>query len=194
MGRTVVAVFESAYVAKKAYSELLHLGCAKNYISLYPYDVQGETLKPDRAESVHSETVVNELQAGSAIGAGVGGSIGIAGGLLVALGRLTIPLPPIAYGSNPLFFEIAALIGIGLVAGAILGCLLSGLVGLGIPESEIEQYAKTVQRSNVTLLVVADKDSVDDMMAVLEAFRPLDIQQKPIGWKQMRRKEEKHAS
>jgi hypothetical protein len=188
----VVAEFESIYTAKKAVLELLKSGFSRERIDLSTDRIYANPRDQEKPDRVHSEVVLDELQAGSGIGAGIGASLGLVGGLLVTLGELTLPfLASVTNITMSVVPEIVILAGAGLVAGGILGGMLSGLVGLGIPENEVRQYAKTVRRSYVTLMVIADWDAVDGTIAVLENHNPLDIHQKAIEWKKMEGNEKK---
>jgi uncharacterized membrane protein len=137
---------------------------------------------------------MDELRAGGTVGAGIGGSLGITGGLLAGFGAIHFPLlASISTGAFTTLSEVAVLAAIGVAAGAIAGSLLGGLVGLGIPENEVLQYAKTVRKSKVMVMVVADWDAVDGTIAVLERYNPLNIQQKVIEWQKAGEREKKLA-
>ena len=194
MARTVIAVFESVYIAKKAIWELLDLGFPRDRIDLVTEQTRESTRNLARPHAVRSETVMDELRTGGSIGAGIGGSLGIAGAMLVGFGSLHLPFLAAITGVPPTAqLEAAALTGVGLIAGAIAGSLFGGLLGLGIPETEIQQYAKTVRHDRVTVMVVADWDAVDGTIEVLEHYNPLEIRQKTIVWQKAGVREKKLA-
>ncbi len=201
MSRTVIAIFESVYMAKKAHRELLDLGFPRERIDISSEGVQDSPVKP---EPVISEAVMDELRAGISIGAGIGASIGIAGGLLVSLGVMHLPLLTAvtagfqaaglqAAGSLRALADFCSLSGAGALAGMIAGMIFAGLIGLDIPELEIQRYAKTVRRDPVTMMVVADWDAVDGTIEVLEHHNPLEIRQRAIEWQKAGEREKKLA-
>jgi hypothetical protein len=195
MARTVIAVFESVYIAKKAIWELLDLGFPRERIDMVEDRYKENLNELAKPEKVRSEVVVDELRAGANIGAGIGGSLGITGGLLVSLGVLHLPPFMMAFTNGPQSIVIGVLVIAGLcaVAGGLAGSLISGLVGLGIPEDEICQYAKTVRKDNVTVMIVADWDAVDGTLEVLGHHNPLEIKQKSIEWQKAGLREKKLA-
>lgn len=187
MARTVIAVYDSVYTAKKAIWELIDLGFPRERIDLFAEHNMDSLAK---SESTRSEMVMDELRAGAALGAGIGGALGLAGGLLFLLQAL--PLPFLSWmASIPL--EASTILLAAVVAGAILGSLFSGLIGLGIPEEEIVQYARNVRKEGVTVMVVADWDAVDGTLEVLSRYNPLDLKQKTIEWQKAGAREKKLA-
>ncbi len=194
MARTVIAVFESVYIAKKAIWELVDSGYPRERIDLLAEQIPGLDDQPGKPEPAYSEIVMNEFRAGVSIGGGIGGSLGIIAGLLVVLGAIHLPLlAAISTGSMTPLIETAAITGVGLVIGAFTGSLFSGLLGLGIPEEELQQYAKTVRQHKVTVMVVADWDAVDGTLEVLEHYNPLELKQKTIEWQKAGERERKLA-
>jgi hypothetical protein len=199
MARTVVAVFESVYMAKQAVWELLDLGFPRERIDLV-VDRSMDTTKDTtndlaKTEKVNSEVVMDELQAGASIGAGIGGSLGITSGLLISLGALRIPpfLASLASGPQSIMLLMLAVAGLSAAAGSLVGSVISGLVGLGIQEEEIRQYAKNVHKGNVTVMIVADWDAVDGTLQVLAHHDPLEVRQRPIEWQKAGPRERKLA-
>lgn len=186
MARTVIAVFESVYSAEQAVWELLDQGFPRERIDLFTERLAENMSGLVRPEKVCSEVVIGELRAGANIGAGIGGSLGITGGLLILLGAMHAPsfLAGLTGGTQagPLAAAILilAIAGLSTAAGGLFGSLISGLVGLGIPEEEIRQYAKNVRKGNVTLMIVADWDAVDGTLEVLGRHNPLEVRQKSI--------------
>jgi hypothetical protein len=185
MARTVVAVFESVYSAKQAVWELVDVGFPRERIDLFPWRVPENLIGLAKPEKVRSEVEVNELRAGVNIGAAIGGSLGITGALLINLGTLTIP-PFLSSRINGFYAAVVIMLGVILfcmIAGSLAGSLITGLVGLGIPEEEIRQYAKNVHKGGVTVMIVADWDAVDGTLEILGHHNPLEIKQKSIEWR-----------
>lgn len=187
MARTVIAVYDSVYTAKKAIWELIDLGYPRERIDLFAEHNMDNLAK---ADSTRSEMVMDELRAGAALGAGIGGALGLAGAVLFLLQVLSLPFLS-WIDSIPL--EAGAILLAAVVVGAILGSLFSGLIGLGIPEEEIVQYARNVRKEGVTVMVVADWDAVDGTLEVLGRHNPLDLRQKSIEWQKAGVREKKLA-
>lgn len=194
MARTVIAVFESVYAAKKAVWELTYLGYPRERIDLFADRTAEDASALAKPETIRAESVTDELRTGANIGFGIGGSLGIVGGLLVSLGTLHIPFFTANLG-EPLTLGgvFLATIVTGILAGGLLGSLMGGLLGLGIPEEEIEQYAKHVRKENITVMVVADWDAVDGTIEILGRHNPLEIKQKAIEWQKVSSREKKLA-
>ena len=96
---------------------------------------------------------------GAVAGAGTGGLIGGAIGLLAGIGSLAIPGLGPFIAAGPI---LAALGGVG--AGAALGGLTGALVGAGIPEYEAKLYEGKLRSGNV-LIAVHTEDSAQQMKA-----------------------------
>ncbi len=181
MARTVIAVYESVYTAKQAIWELMDLGYPRDRIDITTGRLMDSTNDLAKPEVARSEMVVDELRAGVGIGAGIGGSLGMVGGLLASVGELRISLP-VAAGPLHVLAVLSAMIVVAMVTGGIAGSLLSGLIGLGIPEEEVRGYAKNVRKDSVTVIVVADWDAIDGTIEVLGHYNPLELRQKTIEW------------
>jgi hypothetical protein len=191
MARTVIAVFDSIYLAKNAIRGLLDLGLPREQVDLvterFP-ELIGNAAKPEKGRT---EIVVDELRAGAMVGAGIGLSLGMTGEMLNGLGALHLPSSLARFANAPLIFTVWWLVAILLPA--ITGLLVSGLIGLGIPEEELRQYAKDVQGRNVTVMIVAEWEAVDRAIEVLDRYNPLEIRQKPIEWEKAGLREKRLA-
>ncbi len=192
MARTVIAIYDSVYTAKQAIWELMDLGYPRDRIDIITGRLMDNANDLAKTEPARSEMVVDELRAGAGIGAGIGGSLGIVGGLLASVGQLHIPLP-VAAGPWHVFAVVSAMIAITMAAGGIAGSLLGGLVGLGIPEEEVRNYAKSARKDSVTVMVVADWDAIDGTIEVLGHYNPLEIRQKTIEFQKAGPRERKLA-
>jgi hypothetical protein len=137
MTTTVVALYDRLDDARRAVEALDSAGVPRDAISL----VTG-----DRAAQA----------------AGLGAAVGGAGGLLMGLSALAIPGvgPILAAGS-----AVAALAGAG--AGAVAGGMVGVLSGFGVPESEMQRYAESVQRGGALLLVRAEDDRAEEVRGIL---------------------------
>ncbi len=192
MARTVIAIYESVYTAKQAIWELMDLGYPRDRIDIITGRLMDNANDLAKPEAARSEMVVDELRAGAGIGAGIGGSLGIVGGLLASVGQFHISLP-IAAGPWNALAVVSAMVAIAMTAGGIAGSLLGGLVGLGIPEEEVRSYAKNARKDSVTVMVVADWDAIDGTIEVLGHYNPLEIRQKTIEFQKAGPRERKLA-
>jgi hypothetical protein len=129
-------------------------------------------LLSDKAESQEfaTEDQTRAAEAATA-GAGVGGIVGGALGLLAGIGALAVPgVGPIIV-AGPLMASLA-----GLGVGGAVGGLVGALVGMGIPEFEAKCY-DTRLKDGATLLAVncANSEEVARAREVLEAGGAEDI-------------------
>ena len=88
---------------------------------------------------------------GAATGAGTGAILGGALGWLAGIGSLAIPGVGPLIAAGPI---LAALSGAAL--GGTVGGVGGGLVGLGIPEYEAQQYAGKLKEGNVLMCAHAE--------------------------------------
>lgn len=188
MARTVIAVYESVYIAEKAVWELHDLGYPRDRIEMVVDSVRSRVTTSKKAEKVRSEVVENEIGAGLGIGAGIGASMGIAAALLFGLGTLHIPSIALAAGQFSMAAAALGAVLVGAVAGSGGGALLGGLLGLGIPEEEAQKYARSVRQDSVTVMVLADWDAIDGAIEVLTKHNPLELKEKTIEWQMHGRK------
>jgi hypothetical protein len=225
MARTIIAVFESVYSAKKAVWELTDLGFPRKLIDIVAERSPGSMNGLTKSEKARSEIEVDDLRAGANIGAGIGGSLGMTVGILYGIGAMSfppfltdlgagiskllnstggfmasisalhIPASLAAFTSGPqavAAFMLAAAF-LCTTAGGVAGSLISALVGLGLSEEEIRQYAKNVHEGIVTVMIVADGEAVDGTLKVLGQHNPLEIKQNSIEWHKVGPREKKLA-
>jgi hypothetical protein len=129
-------------------------------------------LLSDKVESQEFATENHTMAAQVATaGAGVGGIVGGALGLLAGIGALAIPgMGPIIV-AGPLMASLA-----GLGVGGAVGGLVGALVGMGIPEFEAKSYDSRVKDGAVLLAVhCANSEEVSKAREVLEAGGAQDI-------------------
>jgi hypothetical protein len=108
---------------------------------------------------------------GAATGAGAGGVVGGALGLLAGIGLLAIPGvgPFIAAG------PIMAALG-GIAVGATVGGVAGALIGMGIPEIEAKRYEGKVKDGNILISVHAeDSEAVGRAKKIFEEAGATDI-------------------
>lgn len=151
MARTIVALYDRADDARRAYEDLLRADVPRDDISLVSTrSAQGDERYED---------------AGTVIGATLGGI----GGAMVAMAALTIPGIGALIAAGPI---AAGLVGAG--AGAMAGGLIGSLTHLGVPEHEVHALAEQVERGGTLLLVHAD-GAEDRVTEVLSRHPPVDV-------------------
>ncbi len=91
-------------------------------------------------------------------GAGVGGALGLFSGLLMA----TVPPAGIALGGAAIT---------ALTAGtAVFGAWTSSMVGISIPNSQLEPFTEAVEDGKTLILVDVKADEADAILGRLEAI------------------------
>jgi hypothetical protein len=90
---------------------------------------------------------------GAAAGAGTGGVVGGAFGLLAGVGSIVVPGLGALVAAGPILATLS-----GAAAGAAVGGVAGALIGLGIPEYEARYYEGTVG-SGSTLIAVHTEDA-----------------------------------
>jgi hypothetical protein len=136
-------IFADEATAKDAVEALKASGFRANDISL---------MRPD---NLGTKDFAHEKHTKAPEGAATGGTVaGVAASLLgymVGTGAMSVPgLEPLA-AAGPV---MAALGGLG--AGAIVGGITGGLVGLGIPEYEAKRYMGRIRRGGILMSVHCD--------------------------------------
>lgn len=96
----------------------------------------------------------------------ISGAISVPG-----LGPFTFhqPLPLIA----SLLTEISAF--------AVLGGLVGAMLGPGIPEDEVRQYARNIRQGKVLVAILANREMVDQVIEILNRHRPLEVKEERIS-------------
>jgi len=105
----------------------------------------------------------------AATGAGIGATVGGAGGLLAGLGMIAIP------GIGPVVAAgwLAATLA-GAVAGAAAGGIVGALADAGVSKEDAEVYSEAVRRGG-TLVTVRSEDSlVPTVQSILDGHSPVD--------------------
>jgi hypothetical protein len=106
---------------------------------------------------------------GAIIGAGSGGALGGALGLLAGVGLLAVPGLGALIAAGP----IMALLS-GAAVGAAVGSMTGALVGLGIPEIQAKAYEGKIQGGNI--LVAVHTEDPRDVVLAKEVFDDLGAQ------------------
>lgn len=170
MAKTVLALYDQMDQAQGAVRSLADEGFAWDDISLIVRDAEEEY-----AEYEAEATAVDDAMDGVAVGTLLGGLTG----LVVGLFALVIPGIGPVIAAGPL---AAALAGTG--AGAVLGGLVGALADLGIDEETAGYYAEGVQRGGVLVAVSTTDARADEAAAILETYRPVDLQARAAEWEE----------
>jgi len=102
-------------------------------------------------------------------GAGIGGVVGGAAGLLAGLGMLAIPGigPVVAAGW-------LASTAAGVAVGAATGGLVGALTSAGVSDEDAQYYAETVRRGGSVVSVRAADEEAASVEAIMDGAAPLD--------------------
>lgn len=140
---TTVGVFTTRAQAQQAVNELKTLGYTDDQIGLVAkHETSGGT------GGLQDDPTGTRWEEGTGIGAAAGAATGTGLGLAVAAGLLTPVGPLIAGGAL-----IALIASAG--AGATVGTLVGGLVGLGVPEDDANYYEGEVHAGKYVVTVDA---------------------------------------
>ena len=142
---TTVGVFTTRAQAQQAVNELKSLGYTDEQIGMVAKDeATGEVTR----SGLEDDPTGTRWEEGTGIGAVAGAATGTGLGLAVATGLLTPVGPLIAGGAL-----IALIASAG--AGATVGTLVGGLVGLGVPEDDATYYEGEVHNGRYVVTVDA---------------------------------------
>ena len=163
MPTSAFCIASSVNMANDIVSRLQSSGFSANDISV---------LMPDRSgtrDFAHEKKT--KAPEGATVGAGTGGVIGGALGVLAGIGVLAIP------GLGPFIAAGPIMAGLsGIAAGAAVGGLGGALVGLGIPEIEAKRYEGKVKDGNILISVHAENaQEVKTAKSIFEMFGASDI-------------------
>lgn len=148
-----VGVFTTRAQAQSAISDLKRLGFTDDHIGLIA--------KREASEGtfgIENDPTESRWEEGTAIGAGAGAVTGVGLGLAVVVGLMS-PVGPLIAGGT----LVALLASAG--AGASVGTLFGGLIGLGISEEDASFYDDEIQAGRYLVTVEAGK-RVEEARAV----------------------------
>ncbi len=157
----VVGVFDDKGQAGQAVGELRRAGFGSDQIGIIARDadVRADVTQAgleDGNESNAEEAV--SMGAAGGVGIGVLWGLGIAAGLLPAVG-------PVIVGGT--LAAILASAAVGLAAGGLVGGLVGILVGWGVPEEEAQTYEADLRAGRILVVVQTENraDQAADLLA-----------------------------
>ncbi|HZT61244.1 MAG TPA: hypothetical protein VFA21_21740 [Pyrinomonadaceae bacterium] len=149
---TVAGIFKSRTDAERAVNDLRAAGVGEDRINLLAPGTSREQL--DEVPTTETE----QEGMGKALGATVGGALGVAGGLELGAVAASLLVP----GVGPVFAAgvvAAALLGAGGAAtGAAVGGALEDSMARGLPHDELFVYEDALRRGRSVVIVVAEDD------------------------------------
>ncbi len=108
---------------------------------------------------------------GAIAGAGTGGVVGGALGLLAGIGALAIPGVGPLIAAGPIMAALS-----GAAVGATVAGIAGALIGMGIPEYEAKMYEGKIRDGNILLAVhCVDKDQLKKVEELFKANSATDI-------------------
>ena len=143
--KTVIGIAQSVPQANAIVRDLEAAGFTDGDISLLLPD---KNVARDLGHEAHTKA-----PEGAAAGAGAGGLLGGAIGLLAGTGTFAVPGLGAFIAAGPI---LAALGGLG--AGAAIGGLTGALVGAGIPEYEAKFYEGKIRSGNILIAVHTERN------------------------------------
>ena len=176
MTKTVTRLFDNYADAESAVAALERMGIPERDISLIANNRDNahdhRIADGDRVDSKPG-AAGSEATKDAGKGAGLGGLVGGAGGLLAGLGMLAIPGigPVVAAGW-------LASTAAGALAGAAVGAAGGGLIGAlthaGVPREDAEVYSEGVRRGGTLVSARVDDQRQDEVRTTFDRYRGAD--------------------
>jgi hypothetical protein len=91
-------------------------------------------------------------------------AIGGATGILAGIAAVAIPGAGLVLGGG-------AILGIGL-AGAGVGAWISGMIGISVPSTRLQDYEKAIEEGSLLMMVDVPKTQVEDITALVKTHHP----------------------
>jgi hypothetical protein len=93
-----------------------------------------------------------------------GVAIGGATGILAGIAAIALPGVGLVLGGG-------AILGIGL-AGAGVGAWISGMIGISVPSSRLQEFEKAIDEGNLLMMVDVPKAQVEDITNLVKTHHP----------------------
>lgn len=173
--KTIVGLYDDWTTASQVVEELSRAGFSREDISLVANDADQTYADSLGTTDVDSGSMAAE---GAATGALTGGALGGVGGLLLGLGALAIPGVGPVIAAGPIAAGLT-----GAAIGAVGGGIVGALAGWGVPEEEAGYYAEGVRRGGTLVGVQADDHEVDQALAIMNRFGPVNLEHRSNEWR-----------
>jgi len=158
-GNTAIGVFHNRDRAREVIHALKNAGFADNQIGLIARDGDEHA----RAHSgLSNDPTASRWEEGTGIGAAAGATTGLGLGLAVAAGLIPAIGPIIAGGTLMALIASAG-------AGATVGTVLGGLIGLGVPEDDAAYYDEEF-RTGRTIVTCQAGDRYPEAVEILRQY------------------------
>ena len=161
MKKAVKCIAQNTDQADQIVTSLQRTGFSNNDISVLLPDKQGTR------DFAHQHNT--KAPEGAVAGAGTGGVVGGAIGLLAGIGALTIPGLGPFIAAGPLMAALS-----GAAAGAAVGGVAGALIGMGVPEIEAKRYEGKVRGGNI--LISVHSESTDQRQRAEDIMRAAHAQ------------------
>lgn len=163
MSNSVFCIASSQPMAGDIVARLKSAGFADNDISVLFAD---KTKSSDFALEAHTKA-----PEGAALGAGSGGVVGGAVGLLAGIGLLAVPGVGPFIAAGPIMASLS-----GIAVGAAVGGITGALIGLGIPEIQAKRYDGKIKDGNILIAArTEDSTKVATAKRIFEDAKATDI-------------------
>jgi len=93
-----------------------------------------------------------------------GVAIGGATGILAGIAAVALPGVGLVLGGG-------AILGIGL-AGAGVGAWISGMIGISVPSSRLQEFEKAIDEGSLLMMVDVPKAQVEDITTLVKTHHP----------------------
>jgi hypothetical protein len=160
-GHTAIGVFPNRERARDAIVALKMAGFRGDELGIISRGIDQR-----HGNEVPSDPTHSRWEEGTGIGAAAGATTGLGLGLAVAAGLMP-PIGPMIAGGT-----LMALIA-SAGAGATVGSVLGGLIGLGVPEDDAAYYDEEF-RTGRTLVTCQSGDRYDEAMAVMRRYGAIE--------------------
>lgn len=153
--RTIYFLTPDHDCARAIVDDLRASGVEEKHISVLAKRQEPLDDLPEPAASEKSD-LIPALQRG----AGIGGAIG----LFAGLASVAFPPAGIVLGGGAVLLTTAG--------GAALGAWMSSLIGISVPNTQLEKFEAAIERGEILMLVEVDGQRVEEIKTLVEKHHP----------------------